>query len=121
MLGLPYFISVNGLILGIVLLIFFALLTNVSYRYLHMATLLSKFVEESLSSSPSLFQLNHFFDNRQPTYDLIGFSAYGTIGAIGVIVTTMGINFGAMISYILLLGGEIWRRERERERKRDLH
>ena len=104
MLGLPYFMNAMGVALGASLLVLFACLTNISYRYLHMATLLSKW-DVKRGCFGSVWCDSYVCKCRQPTYDLIGFSTYGTFGAVGVIVATIGINFGAMISYILLLGG----------------
>jgi len=82
LLGLPYLASSAGVVLGSILIIVFGLLTNCTLRLLHQVTLITGDI----------------------SYENIGRTACGGWGALAVKVCVVGINFGAELSYIIILG-----------------
>jgi len=82
LLGLPYVLNAAGLILGIFLLLFFGIMANFTLKLLHLDTLLV---------------------NGQ-SYEDIGNQVFGLWGSIPVMICVIGINFGAIISYTILIG-----------------
>ena len=104
-LGLPFVMATSGLILGIVLLLFFGLMANVTLRFLHLDALLSGFsflfsLFLSLSFSFFLFPSLSFslllsvfqFQSRIEKQLLRdwGKQAVGYLGFVGVLVCSSG-------------------------------
>jgi len=81
-LGLPFVLKVNGLGAGVILIIMGAIFADITLRLLHLDNLLS----------------------RATTYEGIGFKLFGSWGAVVVKICVLVINFGAIVSYNIVLG-----------------
>jgi amino acid permease len=80
-LGLPYMMAQSGLALGLIVILVFAALANYTLRLLHQTSLTT----------------------REHTYEDIAHGLYGRWAALAVKVAVIAINFGAMISYMIVI------------------
>lgn len=81
-LGLPRVLAISGMAMGLILLAVFALLANWSLRLLHQVALVS----------------------RQTTYEDVALAVWNKWLALAVKLAVICINFGALISYMMVCG-----------------